>query len=83
MWDLRGYWGKGTVVIATLDDRCLLGTVVGRVQRVAVTGAFAVIDGWHLPMDHVLRVDRATIEQMDEYDALAPVRRELIAGLNF
>lgn len=83
VWDLRGYWGQGTVVTATLDNRCLLPNVVGRVTRVSVTGAFAVIDGWHLPMDHVLRVERATVEQKDQYDALAPARQELLANLQW
>lgn len=68
-WDFRAAWVKGYPVIAVLDDRCMVERVVGRVSYVAVTGAFAMVDGWHLPIANVLKVDRATIAQRDEYAA--------------
>ncbi len=68
-WDLRGYWASQTEVTVTMTERCMIRTVVGRVSRVAVTGAFAVVDGWHLPMRDVLRVARATIADRDIYAA--------------
>lgn len=76
-WDFRGYWAKQTTVTVTMSDRCIARTVVGTVQTVAATGAFAVVDGWHLPMSDVLRVDRATVADREDYGA----RMEEIAAM--
>lgn len=74
-WQMRGHWAKQDVVAVTLTDRCLLRTVVGRVSCVAATGAYAVIDGWSLPMVDVLRVVRATVEDRDRYAAAVEAAR--------
>jgi hypothetical protein len=47
-WDLRAAWANNTRVRVTLGEACMLKTIVGKVSRVAVTGAFVVIDGWHI-----------------------------------
>ena len=55
-WELRGAWAARKRVVVVLTDRCMVQRVEGFVQRVAVTGAFAIIDGWHVPMSEVLTV---------------------------
>jgi hypothetical protein len=67
-WELRGYWVKHTPVVVTLDEKCVITTVVGVVSQVSVTGAFAIVDGWHLPLDRVLRIARATVEDKAAYE---------------
>ena len=39
-WELRGAWAKGKEVRLTLDDICIIRTVVGRVTTVAATDAY-------------------------------------------
>lgn len=70
-WDFRGFWARRVPVVVTMSERAVIRTVVGRVQRVASTGAFAVVDGWHLPMSHVLRVASATVEDEENYQRVA------------
>lgn len=67
-WDCRALWARQVVVIATLDKQCMVPRIVGRISRVAVTGAFVVIEGWHVPMANVLSVSKATIRQQQEWE---------------
>lgn len=76
-WELRGAWASGRPVRLTLSERCVLRTVIGRVERVAATGAFAVVDGWHVPLEDVMAVGKPTVQDRDEYAAGAPARAEL------
>jgi hypothetical protein len=66
-WDLRAAWGTRHAVRLTMSDRCMVGTIVGRVKRVSVTGAFAVIDGWHIPCDEVRGIGKPTINDHEVY----------------
>jgi hypothetical protein len=55
-WQLCGHWITGKRVVLTLTERCMVRRLEGKVSYVAVTGAFAVIDGWHVPTQDVLGV---------------------------
>jgi hypothetical protein len=66
-WDLRAAWANNTRVRVTLSEACMLKTIVGKVSRVAVTGAFVVIDGWHIPTDQVRGIGKPTNEDSDAY----------------
>lgn len=68
-WDLRSAWAERRRVRLTLTERSMIRTVVGRVAFVSVTGAFAVIDGWHVPCADVLAVGKPTVEDGDAYAA--------------
>lgn len=68
-WQLRGAWARRREVRLTLTDRCMIGTVVGYVSHVAVTGAFLTVDGWHVPISEVLGVARPTVADRDHYIA--------------
>jgi hypothetical protein len=57
-WELRAAWAAGRRVVLTLTDRCVTERVEGIVEHVAVTGAFAIVDGWHVPLGDVLAVHR-------------------------
>lgn len=46
----------------------MLPTIVGQVDYVSVTGAFAVIDGWHIPCAEICGIGRPTIADQDRYD---------------
>ena len=68
VWDLRKWWAARDVdVCLTLEPRCMVTTVIGRVTKVSVTGAFVEVDGWHIPTDVILRVERALVEQAEAY----------------
>lgn len=55
-WELRTAWASGRRVVLTLSERCIVRRVEGRVERVAVTGAFVLINGWHVPTVEILGV---------------------------
>jgi hypothetical protein len=55
-WELRTAWALGRPVVLTLTERCIVRRIEGRVERVAVTGAFVVLEGWHVPLLDVLSV---------------------------
>lgn len=57
-WELRGHWAAHRVVVVTLTPRCVVERIEGLVSQVAVTGAFVVIDGWHVPIEDVLSIHR-------------------------
>ena len=75
-WDLRSAWGTGRDVRLTLTKRCMVATVVGRVSYVSVTGAFAVVDGWHVPCADVRGIGRPTIEDRERYQRCVLELRE-------
>jgi hypothetical protein len=56
VWELRTAWAKGRRVVLTLSDRCMIQRIEGTVERVAVTGAFVLIEGWHVPVAEILGV---------------------------
>ena len=62
-WELRGHWVTGKPVVVTLTERCIVRRIEGQVSYVSVTGAFAVIDGWHCPCVEVLGVARPHFSQ--------------------
>lgn len=66
-WDLRTAWGGRRDVRLTLSERCMIRTIVGKVSAVSVTGAFATIDGWHIPLVEVLGVGRPTLDDHARY----------------
>lgn len=55
-WELRGAWVSRKPVVVTLSERCMIRRLEGTVEYVGVTGAFALIDGWHVPTVDVLGV---------------------------
>jgi hypothetical protein len=55
-WELRARWADQRPVVLTLTERCVVRRIEGRVERVAVTGAFVVLEGWHVPLAEVLSV---------------------------
>lgn len=61
--ELRDAWVARRVVVLSLSDRCEPRRLEGLVRSVAVTGAFVVVDGWHVPMADVLAVHRPHFEQ--------------------
>lgn len=65
--DLRDAWLGRRQVRVTLTERCVIRTIVGRVSSVAVTGAFALIDGWHVPVEEVMGVGKPTIGDVATY----------------
>lgn len=56
-WDLRGAWAARRPVELILSDRCLIPMIAGHIEQVAVTGAFVIVDGWHVPVADVLHVE--------------------------
>lgn len=76
-WELRGYWASGREVRVTLGKHCMIQTIVGLVTRVSVTGAFAILDGWHVPCAEILATGRPTIQDRQDYLAVMDrLRRE-------
>lgn len=55
-WELRAKWATRQEVVLTLSERCQPRRLEGRVDRVAPSGAFVVVAGWHVPMGDVLGV---------------------------
>lgn len=54
---LRDAWlARRPVRVDLYPDRCLVAFIVGRVSCVAVTGAWATVDGWHVPLEFVREV---------------------------
>lgn len=56
VWDLRTAWAKNRRVVLTLSDRCMIRRIEGTVEQVAVTGAFVLISGWHVPCADILGI---------------------------
>lgn len=68
MWELRGAWASRRRVRLSLTDRCVVPRVIGRVTRVATSGAFVVCDGWHVPVGAILAVGVPTLEDVEAYE---------------
>lgn len=59
-WELRGAWARTPrrPVVLSLSERCTPRRLEGRVEKVAATNAFAIVDGCHVPLEDVLAVHR-------------------------
>jgi hypothetical protein len=55
-WELRTAWATRRRVVLTLSERCIVRRIEGTVERVAVTGAFVEINGWHVPTVEIFGV---------------------------
>lgn len=66
-WELRVCWVQRRRVRLTLTDRCVVPRVIGRVTRVAPSGAFAVCDGWHIPVGEILAIGHPVLEEVEAY----------------
>lgn len=55
-WELRAKWATRQDVVLSLSERCDPRRLEGQVNSVAPSGAFVVVDGWHVPMEDVLAV---------------------------
>lgn len=66
-WELRKSWATLVDVRLTLQPGCLLRTIVGKVEAVAATGAFVVVDGWHIPCVFVDAIGKPTHTDRDAY----------------
>jgi hypothetical protein len=64
-WELRGKWARQEAVVLTLSEHCNPRRLEGLVDHVATTGAFVVVDGWHVPTEHVLAVHRPHFTQRE------------------
>lgn len=62
-WELRRAWAKWEPVVLTLSERCMVQRVEGRIKKVAVTGAFVVCDGWHIPTVEILGIAKPHFSQ--------------------
>jgi hypothetical protein len=79
--ELRDYWLTRRQVRLTLDEHCIIATVVGRVSAVAVTGAFCTVDGWHVPTVNIRGVGKPTLVDLDAYaQAMHDLRLAVVAG---
>jgi hypothetical protein len=67
-WELRKAWTSRQDVRLTLSPRCMLRTIVGRVSYVSVTGAFVVVDGWHIPCIDIDATGKPTIPDREGYE---------------
>ena len=55
-WELRGAWIESKPVVLTLTERCMIRRLEGLIEYVSVTGAYVMIDGWHVPTVDILGV---------------------------
>lgn len=77
-WELRGSWAAGKRVAVSLDERCRPRRLEGKIQRVAPSGAFAVIEGFHVPMDAILAVHNPSRLGDSTIDEPPPVPRCIV-----
>lgn len=68
VWELRARWADRRTVRLSLSERSVVSCVIGRVQRVATTGAFVVVDGWHVPVDDILAVGDPLEAEVEAYE---------------
>jgi hypothetical protein len=66
-WDLRAAWIHRRAVRLTLTEACVLPTIVGKVSAVSVTGAFATVDGWHIPIAAIRGVGKPLVGDVEAY----------------
>jgi hypothetical protein len=64
---LRDAWLTRRQVRLTLTSNCMIRTVVGKVSSVAVTGAFATVDGWHVPTVNIEGLGKPTVGDVEAY----------------
>lgn len=62
-WELRSKWASRKPVVLTLSERCNPRRLEGQVDRVAPSGAFVVVDGWHVPTEEILGVHQPHYSQ--------------------
>jgi hypothetical protein len=55
-WELRRAWASGKRVSLSLDDRCEIPRIEGRVTEVAATDAFVKVNGRHVSGETILAV---------------------------
>lgn len=67
VWELRGLWARAQPVALALSERCVVRVVKGPLTRIAVTGAFVVVDGWEVPADEILSVTVPTRADLEAY----------------
>lgn len=60
-WDLRTAMALQRPITLTLSERAVRRRVRGLVTSVAATDAFAVVDGWHVPLEDVWGVHRRRV----------------------
>jgi hypothetical protein len=70
-WQLRGDWMAHRKVVLILTDRCMIRRVEGLIERVSVTGAFVICDGWHIPTVDILGIVRPHHSQSLTTEAVA------------
>lgn len=64
-WEMRRYWALGQPVDLILSERCMVDRIIGIVERVAVTGAFVIVDGWHVPTVDILHYELVKRKHFD------------------
>jgi hypothetical protein len=62
-WELRAKWATREEVVLSLSERCDPQRLEGTVDRVAPSGAFVIVAGWHVPIEDVLAVHRPHFTQ--------------------
>lgn len=58
IFELRTVWAKQLPVVLILTKRCQIRRIEGKVERVAATGAYVIVAGWHVPREDILNVLR-------------------------
>lgn len=82
-WELRGALASGHVIRLVLSERCDgvavndlgIRLLEGRVERVAATDAFCVIQGRHVPLSDVRAVVKPHYSQGEPSDPADPMDR--------
>lgn len=67
VWEARKLWAKRGDVRVTIDRTAIVSPIVGTIERVSVTGAFIVVDGWHVPMYAVKAFGKPTYGDREDY----------------
>jgi hypothetical protein len=62
-WELLAARAENRQVVLSLSKRCDPRRLEGFVDAVAVTGMFAIVDGWHVPLEDVLAIARPHYSQ--------------------
>lgn len=73
-WDLRAAWAGGWAVSVVLEKECVPPRVRGWVSFVSSTGAFAEIDGVHVPCARILTVRRPHFHEKLDGDGPSDLR---------
>lgn len=82
VWEARKLWAQRRKVRVTMDGRAVVTPIVGLIERVSVTGAFIVVDGWHVPMYAVKAFGKPTVADIEAYvDALRALSEAPVESL--